>query len=426
MKTRKKPKTISSIPRDVWMLWIDFTDLKLNKSKKILSLPDTKLKIDPAISRYFDKATEVNSKWKINILGSGDILEYYLTTGIEDKLNGDSIDWVIDFINNPNIGVQKKSDLIRIILLKYYGGVWIDASTFLITSLDWLDTLDSDFICPYVSVDQYVQFSLPPITHYSDKLKTADYDNWLRDYFFKTVQWGTLAKSAPFVPENWFLASIPHHPIIVDTVKMFEKVAKYIIRKSLNKTEIERVYAEYNMKLLYGKDKLFTLPNLSFKDPMMLNLFWEIGYLTEYTELYYALIKFMKKSSYSYKYSSKQLKGTLGKYGYTRRFFKSKCTIHNTRLEKGYKFNHCSDLIISNPTKGSVYLFSASFMRYFKWANTADERSLSEGSLFEKLMKSHKKKKDIIEYLLNNRQYFIKFGAWTRDSPLLDILFKRL
>jgi hypothetical protein len=153
---------------------MDFTNIKLDKANKITALP-SKIKIDPTISRYFEKAEEVNSKWKINILGSSDILQYYLTTGIEDKLNGDSIDWVLDFINNPNIAVQKKSDLIRIILLKYYGGIWIDASTFLISSLDWIDTLDSDFICPYIHVDQYAQFSLPPVTHYSDKLKTANY-----------------------------------------------------------------------------------------------------------------------------------------------------------------------------------------------------------------------------------------------------------
>jgi len=68
-----------------------------------------------------------NPDWNINIINSNNLQEY--------------ISFKDDFIplGRKNISLAAKSDIIRIILLKKYGGLWVDATTFCNRPLnEWL------------------------------------------------------------------------------------------------------------------------------------------------------------------------------------------------------------------------------------------------------------------------------------------------
>ncbi|MBQ3171311.1 MAG: hypothetical protein IJB53_05275 [Mailhella sp.] len=67
---------------------------------------------------------------------------------LDDDNIGDYIDIPEKIKNIPNFPIQPKSDLIRLLLLKKYGGVWIDATVFLNTNFtEFMTPLYGDFFC---------------------------------------------------------------------------------------------------------------------------------------------------------------------------------------------------------------------------------------------------------------------------------------
>ena len=60
---------------------------------------------------------------------------------------------LLTILDNKNIAGAHKSDYIRYLLLYFFGGCWLDVSTFLIVSLDDLYQYNNDFICYYASVE---------------------------------------------------------------------------------------------------------------------------------------------------------------------------------------------------------------------------------------------------------------------------------
>jgi len=97
------------IPRIVWMMWW----------QGFANAPDLVKQCGSSWEKY-------NPTWQINYLDKGNIGEYLDMHNIVD-------------INRQDISIQHLSDLIRINLLKIYGGVWVDATCFCSTPLDsWL------------------------------------------------------------------------------------------------------------------------------------------------------------------------------------------------------------------------------------------------------------------------------------------------
>jgi len=67
---------------------------------------------------------------------------------LDDDNIGEYIELPEILLKEPNFPKATLSDLIRILLLKKYGGVWIDATIFLNTNLtEFLAPLDGDFFC---------------------------------------------------------------------------------------------------------------------------------------------------------------------------------------------------------------------------------------------------------------------------------------
>ncbi len=85
------------IPRKIWMLWLQGIE-----------------KAPPVVLECYKSWKNLNPGWEINILDEKNINNFIDTNLFEDK----------------KIPPQPLSDIIRIILLEKYGGVWVDASVF--------------------------------------------------------------------------------------------------------------------------------------------------------------------------------------------------------------------------------------------------------------------------------------------------------
>lgn len=92
-----------NIPKIIWIYW--------NNNIPYL--------IDKCIKNVY----KYNKTWKIFLLNDSNLHKY---------IN-------IDIINNTNFdSVQRKSDLIRLIILYNFGGIWLDASILITKSLNWI------------------------------------------------------------------------------------------------------------------------------------------------------------------------------------------------------------------------------------------------------------------------------------------------
>ncbi|ARU93089.1 glycosyltransferase family 32 protein [Tatumella citrea] len=149
--SQNKTSVPSDIPRIIWLYWGSGRDDTL---------------VDLCIKNIKTKC----NKYQVNFL---------------DENNYSSFIKKIDF--PPNILAAHKSDLIRLNLLKKYGGIWVDATSFLFDDFDWVInscSADDVFVC------------------YSDDC-TTDFNQ-------------------PIV-ENWLIASPPGSHFIIEWLKEFEK-----------------------------------------------------------------------------------------------------------------------------------------------------------------------------------------------------------
>lgn len=136
-----------SIPRIIWAFW-------------------TGPKCPDLIQRCFANWREMCPDFDIRILDEQSVLQY--VDAIPPQLNGAI--------------APKRADWIRVELLARYGGIWVDASTILTRSLDWV-------------IEEQARTNADFVGYYLKRFtRDADYP----------------------VVENWFLAAPPQSPFICD------------------------------------------------------------------------------------------------------------------------------------------------------------------------------------------------------------------
>lgn len=156
--------TKSSIPKIIWSYW--------NTNEK----PEV-------IEKCIDSWRRSNPKWKINILSQENIRNYINIPGY------------IYTHPNMNDSNARFSDMIRLYLLKTYGGIWMDASTICNIPLETI-------------IEQH-----PFVCYYLNEFTTNE--------------------KFPVI-ESWFIASIPNHPFIslwydeFISIINYKKVGDYI------------------------------------------------------------------------------------------------------------------------------------------------------------------------------------------------------
>ena len=138
--------------KTIWMCWFQGEDHK--------SMPKLNRK---CINRW----KELNPTWQVNVLSDKTIVDY--------------VPEYFDIVKNSkfNRNYQAKSDLLRLLLLNKYGGVWVDVSVYPVQSLD-------DFI-----------------------------SDILNDVGFFTYRWPTRISATQVETVSWFLvADSPNHYLI--------------------------------------------------------------------------------------------------------------------------------------------------------------------------------------------------------------------
>lgn len=372
------------IPKIIWVLWIDFRN---DDDRDLDSL-------DISIQQYITNIRTTQSSFTINHILSKVALETYI-----DKT--DKKMWAI--INDPIIGAAHKSDVIRYYLLNKYGGIWIDTTTILFYDLtDFIG--DFELILPYMSINKAIElffdvYDPPVIYDVSQQPKPVNVD-------ITTTM--AINYTCKYVPENYFIASIPSHNIVRN---ILESLLTFWDTKPTNSDELKQKLVDEMFKLVYGEDNLFTDSTYDYtkSSSNFINIWDKASYLFNYAQLY----KQLCECSVSHDYLTKQYDFKTTPQGKKDAYILKVCKDDN------YSNNFCYDILCDN---NKIKLFSAAYLRLFRW--TIPE--LNTDPVINSFLDTYQKKEDFINKMKSNNIVFIKMSSYTRNSPIVAKIFERI
>lgn len=394
-----------SIPKIIWALWCNFdkkTDGMLTDS-----------------IRYFkDRIIEQHPEpeWQVNIITNWEILISYISKN----------EVLMQILNNEFINSAHKSDAIRFFLLSEYGGFWLDISTFLFTSLDiyYIKQPKATFIGYYTPPFMVEQIIFSSLGEMFDGVK---YNEVVKK--FKTLQTDYIKlnenyNTYPFIPENFFIASIPKHPIIneilFNLLKFWGDSIPLITDKETLCYQINLLMSDLAEQVFSIKHinndliKTYTHDDITNNNFLknLLNEEWHCGYVFNYIQMYIAIVNYIKNNNL-------QITQEENENELKTEYNEDLCSIDNN-------INACKNILATNQQDGSViYLISLSYNRLIKWANTMDERISFDDTYISNLFNSIGKtpgvtKETVIQDIINMGIYQIKFSSWTRKSKIID------
>ena len=394
-----------TIPKIIWAIWCDFG----KKSDGNLVNNDTNFFINRITSLH-------DSSWRINIITEWDVLVAFI--GENEML--------MNLLNNNFISPAHKSDAIRYFLLQKYGGFWVDINTFLVQSFDYLITDKVSFICYYAPSIDIEEWMLAPL---SSMYENTDYDERIQTWGQHQKQYIDLKPNFllkyNFIPENYFIAVIPNHPIIINTfnqlTNFWEKHTTLIVSsddvcnylnnyiKNLCDTVFKISYSKFNTVFETHFTSIFNSNKLqNFFNKQL----WDCGYLFNYIQLYISITNYLNKNEHK------------------RTYMPNKHPTKTIAIFKKYKTfcnnNNCNDIkytILHDNT--NILLLSASYNRLGKWSNIRNNRLSWENTYLGKLISSIENKdqaEKLIELFKNEKFNHFKFGSYTRNSPIIKIL----
>jgi hypothetical protein len=385
-------------PKIIHCLWLDF-DKKADGT------------IDYKLNFFLDRIKELHPQphWEINFISS-------YKTCIDDIVDNT---WIKTVINNPNIGAAHKSDVLRFYYLYTRGGIWIDLSTFLITSLDDLVNINENgFTCYHVPIDMSQSWMIKPLSSLYDLIPINNYIEILK---LTTTQLKPKYFKFNFLAENYFCISQKNHEIPLKVLKMLKDF--YTNNDMSTK---EKVLIANNEIMLLMLNTLFdntgVLLNINnqlatiYKEPVhrngFLNDMFFGGYLFNYLMLSKAIFDFSIK-----KYGKLNLLPLNQK--------RNKIIQEHKIIEISSficKNNYCNDFIINISEGNNINLLSSSYNRLSKWNNNMEKRISWDNTISGNLINKAKTKEQIIEKLINIDILQLKFGSWTRQSKVVNKL----
>lgn len=171
-------------------IWEGFNDYKL--PKKIWTYWND-VNIPENISKILNyNKNKLEPEWEINLLNDNNLNQYIDINKFPEKYN--------------NLGVQHKADLIRLMLLEKYGGVWMDA-TVVINSKDEFNKLYDNTVA---KKSEFTGFTL------HNKNDSFKYHQYIENWFI-------------MAPENSKFIRLLLKEYITAINMEFEKYGKYII-----------------------------------------------------------------------------------------------------------------------------------------------------------------------------------------------------
>ena len=396
-----------SVPKIIWAVWLNFNEKADGK-------------LDIKLKWYKERIIQLHPTWQVNIIHKWDSLLDYIS---DDLL-------LTSLVNNEYVIPASKSDAIRFFLLNKHGGFWLDLTTFLICPLDvYLENQPhATFIGYYTPSYMIEQIIFDSLGEMMDSIKWTQIIKKFKDKQKKYIRLNKEYSNYPFIPESFFVASIPNHFITNDiyneTMLFWKKTLPLV-----NSKEDLDFYINSNMSRL--TDTIFiinsldlnisrefdekNITNIHFKEKLLNNV-WHGGYILIYLQMYKSLIKYIKTHKISL--HSEHI-GTLNEHS---RYQTSLCFDDN-------RINSCQNIIGKNHSNSNIlYLLSLSYNRLIKWADTKVERISFHNTYIERMLKkiiAKKLSKDkLLDNLKNNGVYQIKLSHWTKNSPIVDILMK--
>jgi hypothetical protein len=336
-----------------------------------------------------------------------------------DKLMSqiDGEQWLIDLIDNPYVGAAHKSDAIRYYLLYKNGGIWIDISTFLVTSLDIYNP--DIFTCYFIRVETCISWVIAFLGNLYEKISAVEI-NLLNDIINNIVTLKDEYKKFKYVPENYFIISKRGNPIcthVYNQLKTFWSSANNKINSGDNYCyEINKLIWSLITDLFDVKFKAIISDFLD-NNPENYKQLFDCAYLFNYLQLLKALVETCKSPTFSVI--------DLMDVGSSN----SLLYINDNNIKKYRnelcKYNSCKLINIKCADGLKVNLLPASYNRLSKWSNSRADRLSWENTYAGKLITNNTlKPHEIINKLELAGVTQLKFGALTRTSPIIVKLYE--
>ena len=406
---------MQNIPKKIWAIWVNFTAKTNGELTKVLEYFKTRI-----------ESQHQPPDWEINIITSYDKLREFIEE--EPVLN--------QIVDNQYINPAHKSDAIRFFLLKKFGGFWIDLSTFLFVSLDiYLDKQPTaKFIGYFTPPFMIEEIIFDPLNKMIDSIKYSKVIKKFKPLQDEYIKLNNDYKDYPFMPENFFIASVQNGEIITDIYEMlinfWGNAIPNITNNDLLCNEINILvngyakdifdinYLDYNLTQIYDNEDM---SNDNFKK-YTLNRLWNCGYIFNYLQMYIAIVNYIKKNNLEITQEA-DVENKPDNYNV---YASDLCSKEDSF---GKKINSCQNVIAnSNANDECLYLLSLSHNRIIKWGDSMEERVSFDNTYIDERLNSINNKIDsekLISDLIEMGIYQIKFSSWTRNSPIIEKLMSK-
>lgn len=393
------------IPKIIWALWCNFN----NKSDGVL---------DENLMYFKNRIISQHPDWQVNIITSwANLMDYIRENQILTQI-----------VNNEFIGGAHKSDSIRFFLLQKFGGFWIDISTFLFTPLDIYYDIQpkATFIGYYTPPFIIEEIIFNSLSEMFDSVKYSSVVDKFKNKQTEFIKLNEKYKKYPFIPENFFIASIPKHPVISNIFqqlmvfwdsaipKIFSSdTLCYEINKLMNSMSSEIFVInniDYELANTFNADEI-TNPDFSMK---ILNNVWHCGYVFNYLQMYKAIVNYIENNN-----ATIMQEDNLRVFD--KEYNKDLCSIDG-------EIDSCKNIIVTTSDENVLYLVSLSHNRLIKWANTLDERLTFDNTYISKMIHqvtaNNLTKETLIQNIIDMGIYQMKFSSWTRRSNIIEKLME--
>lgn len=444
------------IPKKIWSLWLNFD------TKEGLDPDKTENKLYGFLKFFEDniRAMHAQGNWEVTIITNWKKLVDLLNQDEDGKS-------VLELLENKFIEAAHKSDLIRIYLLKTYGGFWVDFTTLLTCSFDYIVDKNISFGCFYIPSSILIPWIYKPVENFYEYSSVHDFitiEN--KHIYLKNKYWGF-----NFITENYFICCTKNHPIIsnlfyqlryffnymndefkkkIENDKYMEELIKNETLSNENKTkikneifcpllnaEIHKLFSEIFIINTFDNDIINTIdektnicvlkrqpstiqdlsqPRKDLRE-QILKTIYGCGYLFGYLQLYLAVFNYCNDKNKIVQINRESIEFVSEK-------FKEMC-INDS----------CDDIVLklNNKENEKILLISATRMRTGKWSDVRSNRISWENTFLGEMIYDFEKKyknglstdKDIDEFIKfcnDNKITQFKFSSYSRNSQVISPL----
>jgi hypothetical protein len=396
-------------PKIIHFLWIDFN----NETDGILD--ETLI----FFKNRIEQLHPIKNGWTINFISSWNKC-------LETIKN---VKWLNDLVNNKNVGAAHKSDALRYYYLYTIGGIWIDISTFLVSSLDELVIQNNEgFTCYYMPSDVCASWLIRMPSDIFENITLKQYYSTIIPKQNKVIN--IKDKNFDFISENYFLISSKGNEVCKN---VYEQLQTFWIQAlpniqskqnycyELNKLMFDLFKKAYNINVVgfpYIDLVEAKLSDIEGMKEIILKEYFDCSYFFNYIQLYLAIRDYSKANN-----------GTLTNLHNSDKKTKiinlPELSSFSKELCNGYS---CNNKVISfRNEKKNIHLLSASYNRLSKWSDVREKRINWEDTIVGNIIKYEDDPNTVLRILKDHEITQLKYSSYTRSRSdsirRLKILF---